>query len=340
MKTSKPILAIISSIAFFLAACQNKAIPSSTTLLPTSAFTESISIQQQKEAILQEIHEIVDQYNIFLEEEKATGTYIIVQLLNGSEGVKFTGETATKVYREMIQAEYSINDLNLSYYALSVQENPSISYPNSTMKASELENLRKEYPEWLMNEILNGSKVTLVDSDGLNHDFFIGDSYVAIQEMAFKVAMNLEASGPPNLEYVNWDIRNIQRVERKKAQVKFYAPSWYVSSWYEANGKHYIIDVYSHQIIQITPLISPSPSEGLSMQELEKIALETIALVSPNLDITSLTPNHGSKSGNYFFQWENTKLTFPDKSHPLVLVGLTGKGELFTYRNTLFTPPP
>lgn len=339
MKSNKTIFVVMVSIAFFLSACQNEAVSSPTTFPPTAIPTESVSIQQQKEAIIQEIHKVVDQYNAFLEEEKATGNYIIVQLPDGSEGVQFTGETATKVYREMIQVEYSINDLNSRYYTLSVQENPSISYPNSNMKASELEKLRKEYPEWLMNEIVSGSKVILVDSDGLEHDFFIGDSYVAIKEMTLKTAFYLEASGPPYIEFVNLDIRNIQRIEGEKTQVKFYVPSDSVPVGYEANGKHYIIDIYSHQIIQITPIVSPSPSEGLSMQELEKIALDTIALVSPNLDITSLTPNHGSKSGNYFFQWEDTKVTFPDKSHPLILVGLTGKGELFTYRNTLFTPP-
>jgi len=141
------------------------------------------------------------------------------------------------------------------------------------------------------------------------------------------------------------DIQAIQKIEGEDSQIKyadradFSLP--YLSdvslSTYETDSRYYTLDDQTHQIIAIEPKNMPSGSEGLSMQELEKLAREMIALASPEINLDTLTPKHGSKIGTYFFHWEDRTRSFVegDRSYPCAQVGLTGKGELLNYINTL-----
>ncbi|MBI5842525.1 MAG: hypothetical protein HZB19_20745 [Chloroflexi bacterium] len=141
----------------------------------------------------------------------------------------------------------------------------------------------------------------------------------------------------------NPDIRAIQRVEGKNVQVKvggnsgFMAPqaTGVTASTYETDNRYYTLDDRTHQIVAINPKIMPTGVVDLSIQELEKMVRELIAVAAPDLNLDALTPNHGSKIGAYFFHWDDPTKQFEDGSHPYIQVGVTGKGELLNYINLI-----
>lgn len=344
MKTNKTIITILS-IALFLSACQSKASPSPTTFSPASVSTKSVSTQQQKEAIIQEIHEIVNQYNAFLEEEKATGNYIIVQLPDGSEGVQFTNESAGKVFTEMMRIDEIITGLNEKYYELSMKEQSSISYPSPEIQASDLGRLTSEYLAWIDEEQKNGTTIIIVTDDGFTRTLFIGDSYVASKEWNRKIDIAEEKSNQEYLAYINPepDYQIIRKIEGDDVQIRFkdvttspYRPDTPYTV-YETATMRYNIDSRQRLVTWIEPIISPQGVEELPVAELEKMTREMIALVSPEINLDALTYSFGQKIGTYFFRWEDpTKPVLDDgRSYPFVQVGLNGKGELLNYINTL-----
>lgn len=345
MKKKDFIFLLYTLIILVISACQNRAIPSPTTLPTTSVFTESVSIQQQKEAIIQEIHEVVDQYNAFLEEEKTTGNYIIVQLPDGSDGVQFTNESAGKVFTEMMRIDEIITGLNEKYYELSIEEQSSISYPNPDIQASDLGRLTSEYLAWIDEEQKNGTTIIIVTDDGFKRILFIGDSYVASKEWNRKIDIAEEKSNQEYLAYINPepDYQIIRRIEGDDVQISFkdvtlspYRPDTPYTV-YETATMRYNIDSRQRLVTWIEPIISPQGAEELPVAELEKMAREMIALVSPEINLDILTYSFYQKIGTYFFRWDDfTKPVLDDgRSYPFVQVGLNGKGELLNYINTL-----
>lgn len=337
---------LLLSLLMTITACQSK---STATLFPTQTPTSTptvpISIQEKKAAILQEINALVDQYNDFLEKEKSADNYKIIQLPDGSDSVKFTGESAGKVFTELMQVNGKITELNEKYYKLSVEENSSIAYPNETPKANELGKLQSKYSAWLTQELVVGSKIKLVSEDGTKLDMLIGDSYVAMKERENKIAAAQEKANQDYQEYINsdLDIQIIQKIEGKNVQVTFTEAA--ISSYrtdvaystYETQDKYYTLDSNLRLVVRIEPKNMMVGSEGLSVPKLEKMAREMIVLVSPEINLDTLTYSLGQKIGTYFFRWEDRTKPFLDdgQSYPFVQVGLNGKGELLNYINTL-----
>lgn len=184
MQKRNIILLLCALIIPIISACQSEtistppsSIPWTSTAPSASTPVDTASIQQEKQAILQEIYTLVDQYNAFLEKEKTTGNYMIVQLSDGSEGVQFTNESAWKVFTEMERVDKLIAGLNEKYYELSVKEYPSLAYPNPAIP-KDLGELSNEYPAWIDEERKNGSIAVLVTDFGEKRSLFIGDSYV------------------------------------------------------------------------------------------------------------------------------------------------------------------
>ncbi len=68
---------------------------------------------------------------------------------------------------------------------------------------------------------------------------------------------------------------------------------------------YYTLDSRLRLVVWIEPKNMPQGSEGHSVQELEKLAREMIALVSPEINLDVLTPSFGQKIGTYFFRWED-----------------------------------
>ena len=121
MRKKFTIVLFCALIILTVSACQSETTPTPASSPLAPASTAPTSIQQEKQAVIQEIHQIVNQYNAFLEKEKSTGNYKIVQLKDGSEGVQFTNESIGKVSAEMERVGGLIVKLNEKYYKLSVQ---------------------------------------------------------------------------------------------------------------------------------------------------------------------------------------------------------------------------
>jgi hypothetical protein len=100
----------------------------------------------------------------------------------------------------------------------------------------------------------------------------------------------------------------------------------------------YTLDSTLHLVVGMSPIAKPQHVNGLSVPELEKLARDMIALVSPEINLDTLTYRFGQKDElTFFFRWEDlTKPLLDDgRSYPFVQVGLNGKGELLNYVNTL-----
>jgi len=315
-------------------------VPASEAVPPTP-----LSIQQEKQAILQEIYTLVDQYNAFLEKEKATGNYTIVQLSDGSEGVQYANESIGRVDAEMTRVVSLIVELNKKYYELSVQDNPPVAYPNS-IYPNDIAQLNIEYRAWRENEIKNGSTVIIATENGEKHPLLIGDSHVADEEwmkqfdiIEAQARQDYFASIDPGPDY-----EIIRRIEGAEVQITFkdisHSPYRTDRSYtvYETATMRYTLDSTQHLVIWISPITKAQYANGLSVPELEKLARDMIALVSPEINLDVLEYSFNQKEElSFFFRWEDhTKPLLDDgRSYPFVQVGLNGKGELLNYYNTL-----
>jgi hypothetical protein len=351
MQKRNIILLLCALVIPIVSACQSETTPTSapipwpSTAPSASPSADPVAIQQEKQAILQEIYTLVDQYNTFLEKEKLTGNYQTIQLPDGSQGVQFINESGGKVFTELLRVNEEITKLNEKYYELSIQKGLPTSYPNGNAEIYNLGELQSQYSTWLTKELETGMKIQIPTEDGTILNKVIGDSYVAKKVWENKIAI---AQGKANQEYQKTinselDIQVIQRIEGGNVPVKFTeaAPSPYRASRtysvYETEEKYYTLDSRLRLVVFILPKNMPQGVEGLSVQELEKMARDMIALVSPEVNLGPLTYTFNQKIGTYFFRWEDlTKPLLDDgRSYPFVQVGMNGKGELLNYYNTL-----
>ena len=345
MRKENIIVFLCALIILTVSGCQNGRTPPSTSFPSTQASTEPISNQQEKEVVLQEIYQIVEQYNAFREKEKSTKNYTIVQLGDGSEGVQFTNESAGKVFTEMMRIDEIITGLNEKYYKLAMQESPTISYPNSNIQASDLGRLVTEYIAWAEKEPQKGTTIIIITEGGEKRTIFIGDSYVANKEWERKLDIAEEKANQEYLNFINPepDYQIIRRIEGANVQITFkdVSNSPYRTDTpyteYETDTMRYTIDSRQRLIVGMSPIAEKQGAKGLPVPVLEKMAREMIALVSPEINLDTLTYSFGQKIGTYFFRWEYpTKPVLDDgRSYPFVQVGLNGKGELLNYINTL-----
>jgi len=72
---------------------------------------------------------------------------------------------------------------------------------------------------------------------------------------------------------------------------------------------------------------------------LEKIARDLVVRASPEINLDVLTPDHGEKRAgniaNLFFRWIDISKMLSNGQHPFIQIGLTGKGKLLSYVNTI-----
>lgn len=124
--------------------------------------------------------------------------------------------------------------------------------------------------------------------------------------------------------------------------VFIYNPSIAIEK-YQTEKYFYTVDIASGQILEIMPIDSTrfrrefdDKETVYSQDALEKMALTLISAVSEDVDISSLQPIFSDKNErNYFFRWENSASKLPDGMTSFIQVGLSAKGELLNYVNTL-----
>lgn len=112
---------------------------------------------------------------------------------------------------------------------------------------------------------------------------------------------------------------------------------------YQTEKYFYTVDIVSGQILEIMPIDSTrfrrefdDKETVYSQDALEKMALTLISTISEDVDISSLQPVFSNKNErNYFFRWENPASKLPDGMTSFIQIGLSAKGELLNYVNTL-----
>lgn len=338
------ILMVITTIS--IVACQNResaqVVVEPTITMIQPAFTAT-PVSDEKEAILQEIKQLVANYNALVETEKQTGTYETITISEKPEGFLFTDQSLLKVYNAEMPVQIEITSLNEKYYTLAMRENRTLPPLNPLAQNGEYDKLLKEYLAWLEQETIHGSAVRLYSTgEGQYYSILVGESYVT--QKLWEQELTIARAKLNNLsdEAIKADILEIQRVENSSGQVTFLdigsIPYYSLDkklSDYETKSNTYVLYSQTHQIIEIAPKQSPLGSEG-SAQELEQKAREIIAQIAPDVNFDALILTKSQKMGAYFFHWEDRSKFLDDgHSYPSVQIGLNGKGELLSYYNTL-----
>jgi hypothetical protein len=342
MKNKKYFIAL--TLILSLLSCQNKShsYEESFTQTPENILlpTPKSTPPNKSLSLIQGIFLSVEKYNLFIENEKNTGTFEPIVLPDGKESFVFTGESLSKVYQVELQLTIEIENFNQQYYSLVINSNFTTLTP---VASKDLENLLEEFSIWSENEVLHGSIVEVYStSDGSHYSILIGDSYVKMKQWEFQIATVRANLSNLSQESMGIDIFEIQRIENGSLPVfmDIGAFPYYRSdvnlSTYETALNFYILNSQTHKVIEISPKQLPTAIEG-NPQELEQKAKELIALISPEVNIELLTPTHGEKIGTYFFRWEDRTKPFLDdgRSYPFIQVGFNGNGEILGFYNTL-----
>ncbi len=208
----------------------------------------------------------------------------------------------------------------------------------------EKERLLDEYKAALEYELEHGE--TTVDLDG-GATILTGESAVKMNSLWQETVRQIEAAiGRPD------EVRAV--TENQIAEIDGSYPSYVSRAVFSYNSKvaiekyktekyYYTVDIASGQILEIMPVDSTRFRRAFddketvySQDELEKMALAYISTFSKDIDISLLEPVFGEKSGrNYFFRWENPANKLPDGMTSFVQVGLSAKGDLLNFVNTL-----
>lgn len=126
------ILMVITTIS--IVACQNResaqVVVEPTITMIQPAFTTT-PVSDEKETILQEIKQLVANYNALVETEKQTGTYETVTIPEKPEGFLFTDQSLLKIYNAEMPVQTEITSLNEKYYTLAMRENRTPPPPQS-----------------------------------------------------------------------------------------------------------------------------------------------------------------------------------------------------------------
>jgi photosystem II stability/assembly factor-like uncharacterized protein len=109
-----------------------------------------------------------------------------------------------------------------------------------------------------------------------------------------------------------------------------------VADFYRADNYDVQANSASGQVIQIGPSAGAAIPDGgprRTAEQLQAMALDFIARCA-GTDLRALVANHGTKSENSFFRWEDRTRTL-EGMYPFVQVGFNPTGQLLSYTNTV-----
>lgn len=215
----------------------------------------------------------MEQYNTFLEEEKEKGEYVDVKFPDGSKGIEFINSSSIRVFGEFDKTVNAITLLNEEYYYYSVQENPVISYPN-TSASENTGKMEEEFNQFMLDEIQHGNKIILVSGNGSKADIPIGDSYVAIKQknralprpvLETVIPINFVAAENYYTITSGIYVQIIRSIAGDNAQVRYLSQETNKSILYpdfeqvkfESEDKDYYFDLKTNQITLILSNLTP-----------------------------------------------------------------------------------
>lgn len=298
--------------------------------------------------ILQQIQALVAQYDDAIRKERLNGEVeSITQAPDGSERVRFAGESLIRISSLYGQLLSQIADLNREYIDLYKRNHQPTPYP--TLATSEgtqeyIDQLIDQYGRWVRDQQSTGAIVRLYEPYDIEYQpAFVGETY-AQAEIWWQAIVQLQtdfAAGSP--QEMQIDIDAIQRLDPGDVSLADIIRLPYRMDvrlfQYRTSTRLYTIYRPTREVVEIIPIVSPvvGGRQPKPYADLERTARDLIAAISPGVKLDSLTPSYGSKVENVFFRWEDRIKPLLDdgRSYPFVQVGLTAEGGLLNYVNTL-----
>lgn len=288
------------------------------------------------------------QYDDAIRKERLNGEVeSITQAPDGSERVRFAGESLIRISSLYGQLLSQIADLNREYIDLYKRNYQPTPYP--TLATSEgtqeyIDQLIDQYGRWVRDQQSTGAIVRLYEPYDIEYQpAFVGETY-AQAEIWWQAIVQLQtdfAAGSP--QEMQIDIDAIQRLDPGDVSLADIIRLPYRMDvrlfQYRTSTRLYTIYRPTREVVEIIPIVSPvvGGRQPKPYADLERTARDLIAAISPGVKLDSLTPSYGSKVENVFFRWEDRVKPFLDdgRSYPFVQVGLTAEGGLLNYVNTL-----
>jgi hypothetical protein len=342
-------------VFIFVSGCSRTPVDeASPTISPLPTFATPVSIDTPTNTtyeITEQIKKLATDYNTLVQEEKQTGTFEPVTQPDNQESFFFTGASYEKVAFAHRNLQQTIDQLNHKYMTLyqkdaTVAPNPALGDKNK-MSAVLLQ-MQNEYSEWANRAINSADVIRMYNPDSMTYDpQFIGEAYAIDQIKSKQLQQLWLALNGPSEQVIQQDIQEISKIDTGSIELMDLTTQPYYRSdirlsKYESPTNRYTIFSDLHTIIEIFPKITAkteelTPIAPLTVTELEEKAQKLIAILSPGLNLDTLTFAPGTKIESFFFRWEDHTKPFLDdeQTYPFIQVGYNRDGELLNYYNTL-----
>jgi DNA-binding CsgD family transcriptional regulator len=333
---------------------QNVSTPISFTQSPTTDHSA-------KERLLEQIRQLVAEYNQSVQAEKQNGKVEFSKDANTGEDIfRFQGESYTKIsnlYMQMIEKITELEKLYTTIYRDEIDPTPFPTQASSEQDKAYYQMLMGQADEYCSLQSWEKDKqaqtVMAYDPDeGKYRAFYTGDTIARCEVYG---QMLEEYRTAPFLAKVNQtnDIRMIDliagnpelRLTFKGISAPANAPWRNAALYTDETGTNYYVDIETSRLVTIESNFPThpdiAPDQEKSLDELRAIAGEFAYKNSPRLKEleNDLEYEEGNKGHMYFFTWNYRNRDWSGTDWqmmpPFLQIGLLANGKIVGYINTL-----
>lgn len=326
-----------------------------TVIIPIKTSAPTVSA---KEHILEQIRQLVAEYDRAVQAEKKNGSVEFSQDPNSGEDIfLFKDETYTRISKLNEKLWENINQLHALYVQVYRDELKPTPFPTqATTEESKI------YYDLLVSQTegyctgVSHIKVTATTilvyrpDEGKYLPIGVGDEYARCETYGQMIE---EWYNAPMLEKVNNDVDMAlirQVMGKPDLKLTFQSISDFASGrsaalYTDETGAKYYVDIETARLVQIEPNFPSHPdipaAEVKSMDELRGIARQFAATNSLRLAEleTALLYEEGCKGAICFFRWDYRSRDWSGTDWammpPFLQVGVLTNGQVVTYNNTL-----
>lgn len=355
MKTKSKLIFTLF-LSFALSACSESTtvspsfivatVQSASIQLPAPTPTEDLAAQKQK--ISDEASRKIEKFNQLVEQEKLLGN--IETSHNGETGQDFfifTGESDTKIraaHENLISQLEMLRDQYLALYKQNYNPTP---FPTFSTKEEALKfyyQAMQENQDWLEALEKKDSAFKVYDPDRGNYLSVLTFEQSAWLGLRTDALNNLRMEAELSPELLAKHIAIVEKLDGTLVEANEITSLPYYRNdltlfQYQTSKNYYVLNA-DGAVIEITPIqslpIEITPNPSLNVDQLEQKAISYINRIAPGTSVETLTPQHASKTGTFFFKWEDqTKPSLDGGGFPFIQVALNLNGDLLNYINTL-----
>lgn len=324
--------------------------PTATVTIPTETPTPIVST---KEHILEQIRQLVAEYDQAVQSEKKNGTVEFSKGPQTGEDIfRFSGESYNTIMGLNEKLWENINQLNALYvqvYRDELKPTPFPTQSSSEESAAYYDSLASQsenYCGGASNSVVTASTILVYSLDeGKYLPIGIGDEYARCMTYWQMIE---EWRAAPLLAKVDKDadMTLIRQIMGKPDLIlKFESIDEDAALYSDETGTNYYVDIETSLLVRIEPHFSSHPeipsSDVKSMDELRGIARQFAIINSLRLAEleTLLLYEEGCKGAICFFRWDyrNKDWSGTDWAMmpPFLQLGVLTNGQIATYINTL-----